>query len=47
MRIFVYRWHLGSVIQPRLPLTASDLDLPTQKQQIEIGGNQMTMINLR
>lgn len=47
MRIFVYRWHLGFVIQPGVPLAASDFDLPDPKQQIEIGGNQMTMINLR
>ena len=47
MRIFVYRWHLGFVIQPGVPLAASDSDLPDPKQQIEIGGNQMTMINLR
>ena len=47
MRIFVYRWYLGFVIQPGVPLAASDFDLPDPKQQIEIGGNQMTMINLR
>ena len=47
MRILVYRWHLGFVIQPGVPLAASDFDLPDPKQQIEIGGNQMTMINLR
>ena len=47
MRIFVYSWHLVFAIQPRMPFTAFDFDLPDPKQQIEIGGNQMTMINLR
>ena len=47
MRIFVYRWHLGRVIPSGLPLATSDFDLPVRNQQIEIGGNQMTMINLR